>query len=88
MARKLQIKRGQKKDMPQLAEGELGFALDEEAVYIGTGTKNVPISALGGVVVNNSAPDNREVLWIDTSNGGVAKYNNGTEWVLVPSVWG
>ncbi len=44
MARKLQIKRGLKKDMPTLAEGELGFAKDEKKVYIGTGTENVPVT--------------------------------------------
>ena len=45
MARKLQIKRGKKANMPTLAEGELGFATDEKSVYIGTGTENVPVAA-------------------------------------------
>lgn len=45
MARKLQIKRGQKKNMPVLAEGELGFALDEKTVYVGTGAENVQVGA-------------------------------------------
>jgi len=44
MARKLQIKRGKKADMPTLAEGEFGLALDERRLYIGTGTENVPIA--------------------------------------------
>lgn len=44
MARKLQIKRGLKKNMPALAEGEMGFATDEKKVYVGTGTENVPVS--------------------------------------------
>lgn len=44
MARKLQIKRGMKANMPTLAEGELGFAKDEKKVYIGTGAENVPVS--------------------------------------------
>lgn len=45
MARKLQIKRGKKANMPTLAEGELGFATDEKSVYIGTGTENVSVAA-------------------------------------------
>ncbi len=44
MARKLQLKRGQKADMPILAEGEPGFALDERRLYVGTGTENVPVA--------------------------------------------
>lgn len=45
MARKLQIKRGKKANMPALAAGEMGFATDEKKVYIGTGSENVPVSA-------------------------------------------
>lgn len=51
MARKLQIKRGMKANMPTLAEGELGFTKDEKKVYIGTGTENVPVSATRPVYV-------------------------------------
>lgn len=66
MARKLQIKRGQKKDMPQLAEGELGFAIDEKKVYIGTGSENVSVSAttkadVGLVNVDNTSDANKPV---------------------------
>lgn len=42
----------------------------------------------GGVVVGTTAPVNTKVLWIDTGNGGIAKYYNGEEWVPVASVWG
>lgn len=54
MARKLQIKRGIKANMPTLAEGELGFAKDEKKVYIGTGTENVPVSATRPVYVKTT----------------------------------
>lgn len=54
MARKLQIKRGVKANMPTLAEGELGFAKDEKKVYIGTGTENVPVSATRPVYVKTT----------------------------------
>ena len=42
----------------------------------------------GGVVVGTTAPTNTKVLWIDTGNGGIAKYYKGTAWVPVASVWG
>lgn len=66
MARKLQIKRGQKKDMPQLAEGELGFAIDEKKIYIGTGSENVSVSAttkadVGLGNVDNTSDANKPV---------------------------
>lgn len=38
MARKFQLKRGLKKDLPALAEGEPGFTTDEGGFYIGTGS--------------------------------------------------
>lgn len=44
MGRKLQIKRGLKKDLPTLAEGEFGITLDEPKVYIGTGNKNISLA--------------------------------------------
>ncbi len=45
MARKLQIKRGRKANMPALAEGELGFATDEKKGLYWDGEENVPVSA-------------------------------------------
>lgn len=41
----------------------------------------------GGVVASETAPTDTTVLWIDTANGGIAKYHNGTAWVIVASVW-
>ena len=43
MARKFQIKRGLKADMPTLAQGELGMTTDtgSEGLFIGTGTENI-----------------------------------------------
>lgn len=43
---KLQIKRGEKKKLPHLAEGELGFTTDENKVYIGTAKGNISISSV------------------------------------------
>ena len=62
MARKLQIKRGQKVNMPALAAGELGFATDENTVYVGTGTKNVVVGGEQVTVddpINDSDPANK-----------------------------
>ena len=36
----------------------------------------------------NTAPADTNLLWIDTGNGGILKYHNGTAWVTVQAVWG
>lgn len=40
------------------------------------------IGSSGGFVVSTTAPENTNVLWIDTVNG--LKYYNGSAWVAVP----
>lgn len=47
MSRKLQFKRGVKAKLPVLAEGEPGWVTDEERLYIGTGSKNIPLATDG-----------------------------------------
>lgn len=44
----------------------------------------------GGIVVSNTAPEDTSVLWIDTGNGGIAKYydTSSSKWVTVKSVFG
>ena len=44
---------------------------------------------IGYPVVSATAPTltNSNILWIDTSNGGIAKYHNGSAWVAITSVW-
>lgn len=37
--------------------------------------------------VGTSTPSDTNILWVDTSAGGVIKYYNGSSWALVPSVW-
>lgn len=39
-------------------------------------------SSSGGFVISTVAPENTNVLWIDTANG--LKYHNGSDWVTVP----
>lgn len=45
MARKIQVKRGAKADLPVLSQGEFGFCTDAgaEELHIGNGTKNIQI---------------------------------------------
>lgn len=42
----------------------------------------------GGHIVSETAPTNTNLLWIDTANGGVLKYHDGSSWVGVKGVWG
>lgn len=48
--------------------------------------ENVPTS--GRVHVDTSAPSDTTMAWVDTGNGGILKYYNGTEWTVVKAVWG
>lgn len=34
-----------------------------------------------------TAPANTNIFWVDTGNGGILKYHNGTTWVPVGSAW-
>ena len=48
---------------------------------------NTKINNIGTYIVPNTAPSKTNVLWIDTSNGGVLKYHNGSSWQNVYGVW-
>lgn len=48
--------------------------------------ENVPRS--GRVHVGDSAPEDTTMAWVDTGNGGILKYYNGSEWTVVKAVWG
>ena len=43
MARKIQIKRGNKANLPTLAQGELALCMDEQSLYAGGSSGNIPI---------------------------------------------
>lgn len=49
MARKLQIKRGAKADLPVLSQGEFGMVTDSNAeeLHLGTGSKNIHVPTVG-----------------------------------------
>lgn len=34
-----------------------------------------------------TAPSNTKKLWIDTANGGIMKYYNGSSWVAIAAAW-
>lgn len=38
--------------------------------------------------VGSTAPSNTKLLWVDTGNGGVLKYYNGSSWIATKAVWG
>lgn len=46
------------------------------------------VGAQGGLAIQTTPPSNHQVLWIDTANGGIAKYWNGASWVIVKATWG
>ncbi len=43
MARKIQIKRGNKSKLPTLAQGELALTLDEQGLWAGGSSGNIPV---------------------------------------------
>ena len=51
-----------------------GGSISGNAIYAPSGG--------GGFVASATAPDTK-LLWIDTANGGIIKYHNGTAWVAV-----
>ncbi len=42
----------------------------------------------GGYVRQNTTPADTSLLWMDSANGDIVKYYNGTAWVTVPATWG
>jgi hypothetical protein len=74
----LSILKGGEDNMPELDVGELAFATDGETLYIGTIGGNKPLT--GSHHVGSTAPDRTDVAWIDTSEGAVLKYYDGTTW--------
>lgn len=52
MAHKIQIKRGNKADLPALNDGEPGLCLDTNEVYVGNNGTNVPVGVQTEIVNN------------------------------------
>ncbi len=49
---------------------------------------NDTLENIGTFIAASAAPEKTNILWIDTSAGGVMKYFNGTSWVPTKAVWG
>lgn len=88
MSRKLQIKRGNAANLPNLSEGEFGLVLDQKKLYIGSGSKNleianadlsnVPAATLKAKVEESgfeSIPDNVVYFDDETTTGDVLPVN-------------
>lgn len=60
-----------------------GAAADAKAV--GDALKNIVTNVFSA---STTAPSNTKLLWIDTGNGGIMKYYNGSAWVAIASTWG
>ena len=57
---------------------------------LGSGNITISGGGGGGVIVSSSAPaGDSSMLWVDTGNGGLAKYWNGSAWtpILAKAVW-
>ena len=79
----VKIKRGLASALPTLAEGQMGYATDTKALYIGTSGGNVQLNATPTVknhVSQATAPEDTTLLWIDTANNKVVKYYDGSVW--------
>ena len=54
----------------------------------GTTWTTIETGSGGGFHIGTTAPTDTDLLWIDTANGGIMKYHNGTSWVATKAVWG
>lgn len=81
----VKIKRGLSSALPTLAEGQMGYATDSKALYIGTSTGNVQLNAVPSIktyAAANTAPTDTTLLWIDTANNNAIKYFDGSVWQI------
>ena len=52
MAHKIQIKRGNKADIPVLNDGEMGLCIDTQEVFVGSNGTNIPVGVQTEIVNN------------------------------------
>ena len=67
------------------------FLSHDGLVYFWQQVKNyidIKCGQSGGVYIGDVAPENTNILWVDTSNGGILKYYDGTSWIATKAVWG
>lgn len=72
--RLLKVRTGTASELPELVEGELGYATDTKRLYVG----DVPVN--GVYHVGEEAPTETHILWLDTASGGIIKYYDGIDW--------
>lgn len=70
--------------------GALVLNTDDGALYVGTGSGSYTMvkdpDAFPGYIASAEAPTNTDALWVDTANGGLLKYYNGSEWTEMKSI--
>lgn len=90
---KILIRRGLKADLPNLAEGELGFCTDTKELFIGSADGNIlfsnqsiidQLSAETVKSVNHITPDENGNVMVEVTGGGVAVANNVDLYKLEP----
>lgn len=86
MANKIQIRRGQKSNLPSLSQGELAYTTDTKETFVGTGSGNINLggshwykgTAMSGTSTTTGAysysacPDVKlDDMYLNTSNGNI-----------------
>jgi hypothetical protein len=79
---KIQVRRGLKENLPQLAGGEFGWAIDTQQLYIGTGTLAEGAPFEGDVLINSGGGGSSYTPFGEIPTGTI----NGTNRVFTLSV--
>ena len=75
-------------DMDYIGWGETGEANGVAPLGADGKVPDTYLNAQGGLVAQEAAPENVKLGWIDTGNGNILKFYNGTDWIAVNAVWG
>ena len=74
-------------DMDYIGSGEKGEANGVAPLGADGKVPDTYLNAQGGLVAQEAAPENVKLGWIDTGNGNILKFYNGTDWIAVNAVW-
>ena len=67
--------------------GLMVYCTADQLVYVGTGSGNYrTLITYAPYVAGTSAPSDTRQLWIDTSQGSIVKYYNGSTWVRTGAI--
>ena len=75
MSRKLQVRRGAKGDLPNLAEGEFGWCTDKKELYIGNADGNFELA--GKTYVDNSVKDKANTASLSSATLAASSWSEG-----------